>query len=79
LVVEILSLATAQRDRLEKKRIYEVNGMDEYWLVDPDRREVMLFQLVKGKYSLGKRFKPNHNLRSRVLAGLEIPVRLLFA
>ena len=59
LAVEILSAATAQRDRLEKKRIYEVNGVDEYWLVDPDRREVTLFQLVKGKYSPGKRFRVN--------------------
>lgn len=39
LVVEILSPATARRDRLEKKRIYEANGVEEYWLVDPYQRE----------------------------------------
>jgi Uma2 family endonuclease len=79
LVVEILSPATAQRDRVEKKKIYEINGVDEYWLVDPDRREVTVFQLVKGKYGPGKRFRVNQNLRSRLLIGLDMPVRSLFA
>lgn len=79
LAVEILSPATAHRDRLEKKKIYEANGVEEYWLIDPDRREVMIFRLAKGKYSLGKRFRLTQNLRSRVLPGLEIRVRSLFA
>lgn len=79
LVVEILSPATAQRDRVEKKRTYEVNGVDEYWLVDSDRREVTVFQLRAGRYGAGKRFRANQNLRSRVLSGLNLPIRLLFA
>ena len=79
LVVEILSPATAQRDRVEKKRIYEVNGVDEYWLVDSDRREVMVLQLSAGRYGPAKRFRANQNLRSRVLSGLDLPIRLLFA
>jgi Uma2 family endonuclease len=79
LVVEILSPATAQRDRVEKKRIYEVNGVDEYWLLDSDRREVTVFQLIGGRYGPAKRFRASQNLRSRVLSGLDLPVRLLFA
>jgi Uma2 family endonuclease len=79
LVVEILSPATAQRDRVEKKRIYELNGVDEYWLVDSDGREVTVFQLIDRRYGPAKRFRANQNLRSRLLSGLDLPIRLLFA
>ena len=78
LVVEILSPATAQRDRVEKKRLYEVNGVEEYWLVDRNRRDVTVFKLVEGRYGPGKRFKANQNLRSQVLPGFDIPTRLFF-
>jgi Uma2 family endonuclease len=77
LVVEILSPATADRDRVEKKKIYEKNGVDELWLADPARREVTVFQLKEGKYSGGKRFGPRRILRSHVLSGFQTPVRLL--
>ena len=79
LVVEILSPATARRDRIEKKRVYEANGVDEYWLVDPHRREITVFHLAEGKYDDGNRFEARQKLRSEVLVGLEVPARLLFA
>ena len=73
LVVEILSPATARRDRIEKKRVYEANGVDEYWLVDPHRREITVFHLAGGKYDDGNRFEARQKLRSEVLVGLEVP------
>ena len=79
LVVEILSPATARRDRTEKKRVYEANGVDEYWLVDPHRREITVFHLAGGKYDDGNRFEARQKVRSKVLVGLEVPTRLLFA
>ncbi len=79
LVVEILSPATARRDRIEKKRIYEANGVEEYWLVDPYRREVTIFHLVGGKYGVGKRVGIRQKLRSHVLAGFEALARSIFA
>jgi len=44
LVVEILSPATARRDRTEKLEIYVRNGVDEYWIVDFTRREITVHQ-----------------------------------
>jgi Uma2 family endonuclease len=43
LVVEILSPSTARRDRTEKVELYAQNGVDEYWIIDPRRREVILY------------------------------------
>jgi len=38
LAIEILSPATASRDRGAKRRIYQQAGVSEYWVVDPDAR-----------------------------------------
>lgn len=53
LVVEILSRPTARRDRTEKLQIYERNGVDEYWIVDPDQRSVTVFELRGDRYDAG--------------------------
>jgi Uma2 family endonuclease len=53
LVVEILSRPTARRDRTEKLQIYERNGVDEYWIVDPDERAVVVFVLHGDRYDPG--------------------------
>ena len=42
LVVEILSPATAERDRGYKRVLYERHGVAEYWLVDPAEGTVSL-------------------------------------
>jgi Uma2 family endonuclease len=78
LVVEILSPSTSRRDRVEKKDIYERNGVAEYWIVSHKQRRVTVFRLVDGLYSA-----PLHvvsgALESTVLSGLAIPLSEIFA
>jgi Uma2 family endonuclease len=37
LVIEVLSPSTRKRDETIKRQAYERTGVDEYWLVDPER------------------------------------------
>jgi len=78
LVVEILSTPTALRDRTEKKDIYERNGVDEYWLVDTDRREITVFRLTNGRYGTPLIFRMGDTLTSVVLPQLQLPVSNVF-
>ena len=43
LVVEIVSPGSVQRDRGEKFREYEQGGVDEYWIIDPQREEALFY------------------------------------
>jgi Uma2 family endonuclease len=79
LVVEILSPGTRQIDQKQKKRIYERNGVREYWLVDPRSRSVEVFRLLeKGDYDAGRRFMAGDTLDCGVLPGLRLDVAALF-
>jgi Uma2 family endonuclease len=40
LVVEVLSPATARFDRFQKRALYQAQGIETIWLIDPDRRAV---------------------------------------
>ncbi|MCP4699579.1 MAG: Uma2 family endonuclease [Gammaproteobacteria bacterium] len=50
LVIEVVLPAHANRDRVEKRRYYEAGGVPEYWIVDPERKEVELLRLTDGRY-----------------------------
>ncbi len=77
LVVEILSPSTTKRDQTEKKDIYERNGVDEYWIVDPRGKAVTVFHLGKRGYGTGQTFRRGV-LRSRVLPNLRFALNGLF-
>ena len=77
LVVEILSPSTARRDQTEKKDIYQRNGVDEYWIVDPHHKTVKVFHLGEHGYDAGQLFKSGA-VRSRVLPKLRVSIEKLF-
>ncbi|MCL2855287.1 MAG: Uma2 family endonuclease [Defluviitaleaceae bacterium] len=52
LVVEILSPSTSGRDKKYKKDLYEREGVQEYWIVDTKSRDIEVFILRDGRYSL---------------------------
>jgi Uma2 family endonuclease len=59
LVVEVLSPATALKDRHTKYDIYESQGIKYYIIIMPDKEEAEIFELMDGKYHLkqsGKNF-----------------------
>lgn len=49
LIVEVLSPATAARDRGAKFRLYESHGVRQYWLVDPIARYLEVYTLREGQ------------------------------
>ncbi|MEL6537598.1 MAG: Uma2 family endonuclease [Bacteroidota bacterium] len=43
-VIEILSPSTAKKDQTVKTMLYQRHGVQEYWIVDPEREGVQVFR-----------------------------------
>jgi Uma2 family endonuclease len=50
LVIEIVSLSSQQRDYIEKREEYLAVGIKEYWIVDPERQEMLALRRSRGKW-----------------------------
>ncbi|NTS39719.1 Uma2 family endonuclease [Flavisolibacter sp. BT320] len=50
LVVEVLSPGSEKLDTKNKKEAYEKSGVREYWIVNPETKEVTGYQLKENKY-----------------------------
>jgi Uma2 family endonuclease len=80
LVVEVLSPSTRRRDLGKKRARYELLGVGEYWILDPQRRTATVLRRQ------GEAFLPPLHLSAEagdrlvtpLLPGLEIPLSGLF-
>ena len=79
LVVEILSPATAERDRGYKRALYAKHGANEYWLVDPVAETVSILRPRGGALVVVRTFGREQVLRSPLLAGFELDLHAIFS
>jgi Uma2 family endonuclease len=78
LVIEILSPATRRRDHRLKRELYERVGVEEYWLVNPERDAIDVFRRVDGTFQKPVPYTRDQILTSELLPGLELPVNRIF-
>lgn len=50
LVVEVVSPSTRSLDCITKKQDYERAGIEEYWIIDPDKNDLKFYGLSEGTY-----------------------------
>lgn len=77
-VIEVLSPSTAGRDVISKRRLYEVNGVREYWIVDPTHNLVTRFYLCNNEYAKAEFFSQNNLIGSVVFPELSINLAHIF-
>ena len=78
LVVEVLSPATAEKDRVFKRRLYAKYGVQEYWIVDPQEGTVEVLTLGERGYERAGLYTKSEVLESPLLVGLRIPLSEVF-
>jgi Uma2 family endonuclease len=78
LAVEILSPSTAFRDKRLKRDVYERTGVDEYWVVDPDRDVVDVYPRSGAMFADPVQFGREQILTTLLLPSLEIPLAKVF-
>lgn len=79
LVIEVLSPRRAAHDRRVKKRLYRRYGVSEYWIVDPKAESVQVLELRDGRWTERGVFAKDDAFEPRVLPGVAVRVRDVFA
>lgn len=78
LIVEIISPATRKKDQILKRKLYAKFGVEEFWLVDPERKEIEVLSLEKGDYKRVDVYRRDEILCSPLLKDLRITVDKIF-
>jgi Uma2 family endonuclease len=76
-VVEVLSDSTKKVDRETKFNDYAAHGVQEYWIIDPDKETVEQYELQDEVYELLLKSREGE-IESVVLPNFKIPVRAVF-
>lgn len=81
LVIEIVSPGELQRDReyVAKRLQYQDLGIPEYWIVDPQAKNVLVLELTGATYTEVSTFKDNDLIRSPQFSALNVTVAQIFA
>lgn len=77
LVAEVISLGSRNRDRIEKRDLYEQYAVREYWIIDPEAQTAEVLFLENGRYRLLARCIASEMAESRLLAGFKTTANAL--
>lgn len=78
LAIEVLSPATARRDRLVKRDLYERVGVAFYGIADPEAQTLECYRLDAGHYGKPDVYGPGDTWRLPYCGGLDIDMTAVF-
>lgn len=78
LIIEILSPSNSRKDTKIKFDLYEENGVKEYWIADPRKRNIRLYTLHHRKYTGPVTFAENDEIRSVLFPELTFSLKEVF-
>ncbi|MEN9405977.1 MAG: hypothetical protein RLZ12_261 [Bacillota bacterium] len=78
LVVEVLSPATAKKDRNEKFKLYEQVGIREYWIIDPTHETIEVFLLVDNAFKQTNIYSKSDTFNVGIFPDLAIDLKKIF-
>jgi Uma2 family endonuclease len=78
LIIEILSKGNSKKDLTIKFDLYEENGVQEYWIVNPSEKDVHIYTLLNGKYIGSRPFIMETEIQSPTFPELKFEVDRIF-
>ena len=77
-VVEVLSPSTFYKDLRKKMGVYDQFGVQEYWIVDPEKQSIEVYARAGKGLQLARSFSSDETLESPLLPGFQLPVNSIF-
>ncbi|MFS0820297.1 type II toxin-antitoxin system prevent-host-death family antitoxin [Bacillus sp. 1P02SD] len=78
LVVEVLSKSTRSKDLIKKLDLYMSTGVSEYWIVNPDNKEVTVYLFEDHNISNSATYKNKEAAQSFIFKGLSAEISRIF-
>lgn len=78
LVMEVASPSTSHLDAFDKKQLYELHGVQEYWIVDPETKTVEVYQNTDDGFRQHTRLVEEGRVSSTILDDLTVSLEDLF-
>jgi Uma2 family endonuclease len=79
LCAEALSLGNSNHDLKRKFKLYEENGVQEYWILYTNDELIMVYDLVNGKYQKRDSYEAGEKITGGILLDYEVDVSKIFA
>ena len=79
LAVEILSPSTRSKDKVRKLDLYMESGIEEYWIVDPKTKSVMIYSFKTGELDTDTLYTLEQTAESICFPGLLVSLDKLFS
>lgn len=77
-IIEILSPGNSRKELNEKFRLYEENGVQEYWIVHPNDQTLAVFELQQDKYQLRKLYSSEEEVAVGIFSDLVLDLQEVF-
>jgi prevent-host-death family protein len=78
LVVEVLSKSTRRKDLIKKLDLYMSCGVSEYWIVNPENKEVTVYLFEDHNISNNATYKNDEAAQSFIFKGLSAEISRIF-
>lgn len=78
LVLEILSNSTRSKDMIDKLNTYRLSKVEEYWIVDPRQKQIMVYHFNETEVGELCTYKVGETLESCVFNDLKVNLSRLF-
>lgn len=75
LVVEVLSPSTRGKDMIKKLSLYMLSGVKEYWIVDSEQGQVIVYELSDGEIGPMQLYRIGDTIHSKVFEGLVVDTK----
>jgi Uma2 family endonuclease len=81
LVVEVLSAGNRRYDEIQKRKVYESSGVEEYWIVDPEVELMKIYRASRGAFVLAGEIDTDTGgtITTPLLPRFAVDVREIFA
>lgn len=77
-IIEILSPGNSKKELNEKYRLYEENGVREYWIVHPNDQTIAVFESKDDRYQLRKLYSSEEEVSVSIFPDLVMDLQEVF-